>query len=237
MESIAIPGGLLVAVEGIDGAGKTTLVRALERALTGLGVPVVSGKEPTQGVYGQRLRDTASTGRLPPEDELALLLADREQHVRDVIAPTLQSGGVVLLDRFFYSNIAYQGAAGLDPAEVERRNLAIAPEPDLVLLLDLPVDEGLHRIGARGDFANAFERPATLTAAKELFHAFLPPSPLGVVIDATQPADAVAQEALQHLVAAIARKVHQHHGVSEAGIDQLAGIIGRSVMSQPQVPA
>lgn len=237
MEPIAIPGGLLVVVEGIDGAGKTTLVRTLEEALAGFGVPVVSGKEPTQGVYGQRLRDTAATGRLPAEEELALLLADRGQHVTEVIGPALQAGGVVLLDRYYFSNIAYQGAAGLDPSEVERRNLAIAPEPDLVLLLDLPVDDGLHRIGARGDFANAFERPATLEAARVLLRDFLPPKPIGAVIDATQPADAVAQEALGHLAAALARKVHQAQGVNEASIDNLAGILGMSVVPPRQAMA
>lgn len=222
-----IPGGLLVAIEGIDGAGKTTLVRALEHALRGFGVPVVCSKEPTNGPHGQALRATAATGRLPAEQEMALLLADRAQHVRDLIAPTLDAGGVVILDRYYYSNIAYQGAAGLDPARVAHENRAIAPEPDLLLLLDLPVAEGLARIGSRGDTANAFERAETLELARELFRQHLPPG--AVVIDAVQSADAVARQALSALVATLARKCHAADGLSVESAANLAGVFGQAV--------
>ena len=219
-----IPGGLLVAVEGIDGAGKTTLVSRLAEELACFGVPVTTAKEPTQGPHGQALRNTASTGRLTAADELTLLLADREQHVADVIAPALRSGGIVILDRYFYSNIAYQGAAGLDPQDVLNRNLAIAPPPDLLLLLDLPVEMGLHRIGARGDFANFFERPDTLAAARAIFLRFRPE--FGVVVDATADADTVLTESLKWIVATITKKIHSADGFTIEAADRLRQVVG-----------
>src|SRR5690606_41861714 len=75
-----IPGGLLIAIEGIDGAGKTTLAHALARILESAGATVVLGKEPTNGPWGTRLRQSAATGRLSPEQEGDYLLRERRQH-------------------------------------------------------------------------------------------------------------------------------------------------------------
>ncbi len=226
-----IPGGLLVAIEGIDGAGKTTLLAALADALSGAGVAVTTAKEPTNRPHGEKLRATAATGRLPASEELTLLLADRAQHVDEVIAPTLSAGGIVLLDRYYFSNIAYQGAAGLDPTDVQRQNEAIAPVPDVLLLLDLPVETGLARIGARGDFANQFERADTLEAARALFLRFLPDSPRGVKIDATQDADAVTHKAMQAVITAIARKLTPSAADVElwaSAVSQLSEVLPRT---------
>lgn len=218
-----IPGGLLVVVEGIDGAGKTTLAARLAVALGNFGVAVAAGKEPTQGPFGQKLRDTALTGRLTPEQELELLLADRRQHVDQVIQPTLRAGGIVILDRYFYSNAAYQGAEGLDPAAILDQNLEFAPAPDLMLLLDLPVEEGLRRISARGDFANKFEQPESLQVARELFRRYLPES--GVLIDATLSADEVFTEAYIRVVKAIGDKVVNHGGPTPENVMRTVDIL------------
>ena len=85
-----VPGGLLVAIEGIDGAGKTTVARALESWLVGVGALVVASKEPTRGPWGMKMRESAASGRLSPADERRFLLLDRKQHIEEVIAPALR---------------------------------------------------------------------------------------------------------------------------------------------------
>jgi dTMP kinase len=206
MDEVRVPGGLLIAIEGIDGAGKTTLAAALAQRLRDCGLRVVGSKEPTHGPHGTALRNTAASGRLSAAEELELLLADRRQHVQELIAPALAAGQAVLLDRYYYSNMAYQGAEGLDPAAIRECN-AFAPEPDLVLLLDLPVATGLQRIAVRGDTANAFETASTLEAVRRLFLDIVPAPPRGAVIDARDGADQVLDAALQAVVQVMAGKL------------------------------
>lgn len=193
MERTALAGGLLVVIEGIDGAGKSTLIGRLAADLRARGFEVVASREPTHGPHGQALRDTAASGRLDPQAELELLLADRAEHVRELILPALARGAVVLLDRYYYSNAAYQGAAGLDVDHVLALNEAFAPPADVLLLLDLPVSGGLGRIAGRGDRANAFEQADTLQRVRELFLGMV--EGRGTVIDATAAADTVFDRA------------------------------------------
>ena len=200
-----VEGGVLIAIEGIDGAGKTTLAQALANELGTLGLTVVVSKEPTTGRHGQVLRASASTGRLSPSDELALFLADRTEHVENLIQPTLEAGRTMILDRYYFSNMAYQGAVGLDPEDIREANERIAPTPDLLIVLDVPVECGLERIRHRGDVANAFEQLDSLRRAREIF---LSMKSIGArIIDAAQPAGAVLQQALNLVTAVIANKV------------------------------
>lgn len=221
-----IDGGLLVAIEGIDGAGKTTLAAALEQHFRERDVDVVASKEPTQGVWGQVLRDSAKTGRLDPARELELLLKDRQEHVDTLIAPALARGAIVLLDRYYFSSVAYQGAAGLDPQDVLRANERFAPRPDLTLLLDIPPNVGLDRIHSRGDLANLFEREDALVDAREIFLATLPAEPGGVVLDALQSADQVHREALGLILHAAAAKIAAKQGVTAGAADQVLALFG-----------
>lgn len=168
MDNQQIPGGLLIAIEGIDGAGKTTLAQALARDLRVAGATVVLGKEPTSGPWGTRLRQSAATGRLSPEQEVDYLLRDRQQHVEEVIQPALARGEVVILDRYFPSMVAYQGAAGLPLDGLLQAN-DFAPRPDLLLLLDLGPEQGLARIRARGDIPNHFETAQNLERCRAIF--------------------------------------------------------------------
>ncbi len=131
------PGGLLIAIEGIDGAGKSTLARRLATTLEAAGARVVLSKEPTNGPWGTQLRQSAATGRLSADEEAELLIRDRHEHVDTLIAPALARGDIVILDRYFPSMLAYQGAAGLPLDDLLERN-AFAPRPDVLLLLDLP---------------------------------------------------------------------------------------------------
>lgn len=219
--------GLLVAVEGIDGAGKTTLLHSLARHLQNAGASrVVTAKEPTEGPHGMRLRQSAHTGRLSPEQELELLLADRREHVQQVIAPTLAAAGVVLLDRYFFSTAAYQGAAGLEVAELLRLNRAFAPEPDLLLIVDVSPQTGLARVGARGDRANHFEVSETLERARGIFLS-LASEPGAVLLDGHQPAATVFAQALWALRLAAAGKLLTRHGLGLTSINAAQQLLGR----------
>ena len=126
-------------------------------------------REPTAGPWGKKVRESAASGRLSPEEELEYFLNDRRQHVEELIAPSLAAGKVVILDRYYFSTMAYQGARGFDPSEIRRQNEAFAPVPDRLLILDLDVDSALERIGARGDTANEFEKRDNLERCQEIF--------------------------------------------------------------------
>jgi len=132
--------GVLLALEGVDGSGKTTQARLLAEALKRRGHRVVLTREPTAGPAGERLRRyLAGPGRhLRPVAELALFVADRREHVARVIKPALAAGQTVITDRYYYSSVAYQGALGLDAARILAANESFAPRPHLVFILTLP---------------------------------------------------------------------------------------------------
>ena len=161
--------GLLIVIEGIDGTGKSTQAKCLGEWFSSHGREVVLSHEPTAGPWGKRLRESAATGRLSPADELRYFLNDRRQHVTELIAPALAAGKVVILDRYYFSTMAYQGARGFDPTDIRRRNEQFAPVPDLLLILDLDVDTAHQRIGSRGDSTNEFEQRASLERCREIF--------------------------------------------------------------------
>jgi dTMP kinase len=163
------PSGILVVFEGIDGAGKTTQAALLAERLSALGVEVVRTKEPTNGPWGQKVRASASTGRLAPADELHAFVEDRKEHVAGLIRPALAAGKAVIVDRYYFSTAAYQGARGADPDELIRTNEAFAPKPDLLVLLTVTPQVGIARIGQRGDVSNLFEREEDLARSAAIF--------------------------------------------------------------------
>lgn len=161
--------GFFIVIDGIDGTGKSTQTRRLADWFIAQGREVVLSYEPTNGPWGKKLRESAATGRLSSDDELQYFLNDRCEHVQELINPSLALGKVVILDRYYFSSMAYQGARGFDPAEIRRRNEEFAPAPDLLLILDLDVDTALSRIGSRGDIANAFEKRENLERCREIY--------------------------------------------------------------------
>lgn len=162
--------GILVAFEGIDGAGKTTQAALLATRLKAAGVEVVSSKEPTGGVWGRRLRESAASGRLSPEEELAAFIEDRKEHVATLIQPSLEAGKVVIVDRYYFSTVAYQGARGMNVARIFDLN-SFAPAPDLLVLLEVDPRIGVERIRSRGDEGNHFEREEDLARSAAIFAA------------------------------------------------------------------
>lgn len=198
--------GFLVVFEGIDGTGKSTHLHLLAEHLEGLGLDVVRSREPTQGPHGLRLRESARHGRLPPREELALFLADRRQHVAEILQPALAAGAAVLVDRYYLSTAAYQGARGLDPEEILRANEAFAPAPDVAVLIAVPVGEGRRRIHHRGDGeGDLFEREEELRRVADVFARL--DRPYIARFDGDQPVDDVQR--------AIRARVEAHPRFSE----------------------
>lgn len=187
---ISMTKGTFIVLDGIDGTGKSTQARRLGDWFISKGREVVLSWEPTDGPWGAKLRASASSGRLSPEDELQYFLNDRRQHVEELIVPSLAAGKVVILDRYYFSTMAYQGARGLDPSEIRRLNEQFAPVPDLLLILDLDVDAALARIGSRGDIANEFEKRENLERCREIFLS-LKDEPFTRIIDSNGSLDEV----------------------------------------------
>jgi len=203
-----IPGGLIVAVEGIDGAGKTTVAASLAQWCGERGLACVFSKEPTSLSYGQKLRESAKSGRLSIDEELELFRLDRKEHVERSIAPALAQDNIVILDRYYWSNAAYQGACGADVEQIIVSNEGIAPVPDLILFMDVEVRSGIGRIHGRGDAPNDFEGLESLEKARAIFTALHKrqdrPS---VRIDASQDLRAVCAEALRVFKDAACKKI------------------------------
>lgn len=186
---------MFIVIEGIDGTGKSTQAKRLAAHFRSAGKRVTLSREPTDGPWGTLLRNSAETGRLSPEQELETFLKDRRQHVEELIAPALSAGDVVILDRYYFSTMAYQGARGFDPQKIRKDNETFAPVPDLLLILDLDVDTALARIGSRGDTANEFEQRANLQRCREIFLS-VKDEPFARVIDANASAEEVAKAIL-----------------------------------------
>lgn len=186
------PTGTFIVIEGIDGTGKSTQAKRLGQWFEQQGRQVILSYEPTHGTWGSKLRQSMTAGRLSADEELELFLKDRQEHVEQLIKPALAEGKVVILDRYYFSTMAYQGARGFDPDEIRRRNEAFAPQPDLLLILDLDVDTAHQRIGHRGDSTNEFEQHETLTKCREIFLS-LKDEPFVSVIDSNADLDEVTE--------------------------------------------
>ena len=198
----SLDSGLLVVIEGIDGTGKSTLARQLAERLEQAGECVVLSREPTQGRYGRRLRDSAIAGRLAPAEELELFMADRREHVDGLILPSLRSGKLVILDRYYFSTAAYQGARGFDWHRILVENEQFAPDPDVLIFLDLSVEESLKRIHGRGESTDSFEQAGALERVHDIYHSLLVQRPGTVWLDARESAAQVLDRALRVIVPA-----------------------------------
>jgi dTMP kinase len=153
-----------ITFEGGDGTGKTTQVQAVENYLHGLGRPCVVTREPGGTALGKMIRKVlleTDDDEIGASTELFLYLADRAQHVKQIIAPALSAGNFVLCDRFTDSTLAYQGyARGIDLDWLRRLNDTASGglRPELTFLFDCPVELGLGRASRRREQAAA-DRP------------------------------------------------------------------------------
>jgi dTMP kinase len=200
--------GLLVSIEGGEGAGKSTVMAALADTLRARGWDLATTREPGGTPVGEAIRavllDPANS--VCAETELLLMFAARAQLVREVIQPALARGGAVLTDRFTDASFAYQGGGrGLDGGRIaELERWAAGLRPDLTLLLDVGVDVGLARARSRGAAPDRIERERgeffERVRATYLARAAAEPARF-LVIDAAQPPAQVVAEATTRLSA------------------------------------
>ena len=170
--------GCLIALEGIDGAGKSTQAMGLAAILAQLGYLALLTREPTFGPAGRKLQEYLVGGRryLSPIEELTLFQSDRRDHVENTIRPALEKGWVVITDRYYYSSAAYQGALGLDPQEILADSELFAPRPDLVVVFTLPLNLALARcLEDRGEESQVSEVPAYLEKVAAIYDTFQGP--------------------------------------------------------------
>ncbi|MCI0496827.1 MAG: dTMP kinase [Thermoplasmata archaeon] len=184
--------GKFLAIEGIDGAGKTTVAGHIQRFLVDQGIEAVLTREPTRGPIGDVIRRSLGDLELHPYQRALLFAADRYGHLKDVIAPALEAGKWVVTDRYLYSSLAYQGAEGVDMAFLRFIN-GFAPDPDIVLYLDVLPDIGVSRLQKR----DRFEDSAFLRTVRATFAEILPRHALH--IDAAQPLKEVLAVATGHV--------------------------------------
>jgi len=165
--------GILIVFEGIDGGGKTTQAKMLIARLHKRGYDAVYFQEPSGSRWGMEIREKAAyKDSISPEGELELFLKDRRENVEKNLKPALKENKIVILDRYYFSTIAYQGAKGISQQKIRKMNEEFAVLPDLVIILDIGPSQGLSRIGGREKKDLLFEREDYLLKVREIFNSF-----------------------------------------------------------------
>lgn len=163
---------MFITLEGIEGSGKTTQIRHIREFLTSRGFSCVATREPGGTMIGKKIRaillDPENKG-MGPLVELLLYIADRAQHVKEIVLPSLSAGKAVLCDRYYDATVVYQGfARGIDIELIHKLHRTILDnlKPDITILLDLPAEIGLARAwkqienGTRTGVETRFEEEA-----------------------------------------------------------------------------
>lgn len=166
--------GRFIVFEGIDGSGKTLQLARAAEWIRRKGYETVTLKEPTDGKWGTKIRSILEGNEpvVTPEEELMLFINDRRENISEHILPALEKGCIILQDRYYYSSIAYQGARGLNTAEIESRHKTFVVKPDLLLIFDIDPQKGLERIcQTRNSQLSIFERIDYLRRVKEIYDA------------------------------------------------------------------
>jgi dTMP kinase len=187
--------GKLIAIEGIDGAGKTTFAKALYETLKKRGINCIFSCEPTSGPFGEKIKSALIKKESNPQDLRLLFLKDRKWHVEKIILPALEAQKWIILDRYYPSTLAYQSSQGLSLKELLIENETIAPIPDLVIYLDLPLEVAFKRIGNREKRLTIFEKREFLERVTETYKKCLKLFNY-LIIDATKP----VEENLEYLL-------------------------------------
>ena len=166
--------GLLIVFEGIDGSGKSTQCRMLADLLNKKRIANISFAEPTLGKWGMKIRQLLAEGRngISPDEELEWFMNDRREDVEQNIEPALKAGKVVLMDRYYFSTAAYQGALGFDPEKIRVDNERFAPIPDRVLIFHNSPEKSLERIESSREGKSAFEKRDYLIEVQNIFKSF-----------------------------------------------------------------
>ncbi|TXJ38052.1 dTMP kinase [Brachyspira aalborgi] len=167
--------GKLIVIEGIDGSGKSTCAKNLAEKLNSINIKTIYTFEPTHSHYGAKLREGMLSEDLDAEEELLLFVKDRKEHIEYMIKPALEEGYFIILDRYFYSSIAYQGAKGIDINRIINMHKDFIIKPDIVFIFHLPIDIALNRIISKRGIADRFENETYLKKVDKIFHSFNEP--------------------------------------------------------------
>ena len=176
--------GKLIVLEGIDGSGKTTQCHMIMDFLRKKNYGACYLKEPSDSIFGDRIRESVLRGRRYLKgEEYFFFLKDREYDVRNNIIPNLKAGKLVIMDRYYFSSMAYQGVLleGYNFERIRRENESFAIIPDLVFIMNVSVDLALGRIyrdskrGSKRGREDIFEKKKYLEEVRKAFQSFSSP--------------------------------------------------------------
>jgi len=200
--------GAFICIEGIDASGKTTQARRLVRNLRRKGIDAIYTTEPSSGRVGRLIRNYVldRRSRVPIAVEALLFAADRVEHVETEIKPALEKVKVVVCDRYVYSTLAYQGAAGLDLKWIELIN-RFALLPGLALFLDISPEIVVKRLKRK---KSVMETPQNQQKVREVYLRMVRDGRL-VLVDGNKPVGDVATDVLRVVLDFLERS-HVLHG-------------------------
>lgn len=185
--------GTFICIEGLDASGKTTQARRLVRELTRRGFQTIYTTEPSSGEIGKFIRNyiLERKKRVPIAVEALLFAVDRVDHLEQMVKPALEEGKIVVSDRYVYSSLAYQGAAGLDLNWIEEINRSVIT-PDLAIYLDVPPEVVVKRMKRK---RSVMERLQIQQKVQRVYMKFVKDRRL-IRIDGNRPKDEVSSDIL-----------------------------------------
>ncbi len=185
--------GVFICIEGVDGCGKTTQAKILVRNLRRRGFDAVYTTEPSAGKVGTLIKRfvLARQRRVSTALEALLFAADRVDHVQGVVKPLMKWGKVVVCDRYVYSSLAYQGAAGLDLEWIDCIN-QFALKPDLALFLDVAPERVVGRLKRK---KSVMETMRNLKKVREVYLKLAQQQRL-IALDGKQPIQEISKSIL-----------------------------------------
>jgi len=185
--------GIFICIEGIDASGKSTQARWLVKNLRRRGFDAIYTTEPSKSEVGSFIRRCIlqRKKRVPAVVEALLFAIDRIDHVESKIEPALESGKIVVSDRYVYSSLAYQGAAGLDVDWIQKINRMALP-PDLAICIDVPPEVVVKRMRRR---RSVMETLKNQRRVREIYMQLVREGRL-LLIDGNRPASEVTQNIL-----------------------------------------
>jgi len=188
--------GYLIAIEGIDGSGKTTIAKKIVEWLNEKNIKALYTSEPTRSPIGLLIKDKiiSAEKRQDARIEALLFAADRLWHVINEIIPSLSKNIIVVTDRYYFSSIAYQGALGAPISWVKELN-KFAPKPDLSIYIDITPEEAIRRKSRQGNVKKLFENIRYLSKVREIYLNMVGDGEL-TLINGMEPLEKVVDEAL-----------------------------------------